>query len=109
MVVGNQRKGGRDIKSLADSHQRSRHQQSFVGRYMPGRPGHQRPGQQAPANSHPPPEAVCDVSSNRAQKGINPFELTEHPAPIRIIPDVKDVAHHRSLHRGEHLPIEIVE
>ena len=102
-----QRRG--NVEGLADAHERARPQELLVSRDVPGRPGDGRPHQQAAGDDVAAAVAVGDVAADRAEKRIDPLEQREDGAPVGLEPDVGDVAHHRELHRREHLPIEVVE
>ena len=68
------------------------HEQLVVGRDVPGPPRHRRPDEQARADRQPPAEPVGDVAADRAEERVDPLELAEHEAPVRLGADVGDVA-----------------
>ena len=76
---------------------------------MAGPPRHEGPHEEARANRVAATEAVGDVAADGAEDGVNPLELAEHHAPVRVGGDAGDVAHHGVFHRRHHLPVEVVE
>ena len=109
VVVGDERKCGGDVTRLADPHQRARPEQAVIGSDVAGRPGDRRPDKQARADGVAPAEPVGEVSADWTQKGVDPLELGEHVAPVRINANARDVGHHGELHRRKHLAVEVVE
>ena len=107
--VRDQRERRRNVERLADSHQRASGQQLLVAGDVSGRPGDQRPDEQAAGDDVAAAVAIREIAADRAEERVDPFEQRENRAPVRLEPDVGDVAHHRELHRREHLSIEIVE
>ena len=107
--IGDQRQRGRNVERFADAHERPRREQLLVGCHMAGRPCHRRPDEQAAGDDVAPAEPVRQISADRAEKGVDPFEEREDLAPVRFEADVGDVLHHRELHRRQHLAIEVVQ
>jgi hypothetical protein len=109
VVLRDQRQRRRNVERLADPHQRPRDHEFVERRHMPGPPGDQRPDEKTAADDPAPAEAVGDVSTKWTQDRVRPLEATQHQTPVGPVRNGRNVADHRGLHRGEHLPVEIVE
>ena len=109
VVVRDHCECSRDIKSLAHAHRRACPKQLLIATHLPGVPGDGRPHDEAARDGVFATEAIRDVATDGAEEGVHPFELPEHVTPVRLTADARDVLHHADLHRGDHLPVEVVQ
>ena len=109
VVIRDQCQRGGYVEGLAETHQRARPQQLVVAGGVAREPCHHRPGGQASDDGHAAPQAIGDQSSQRTQERVHPLELPQHEAPVRVGLHACHILHHRELHRGEHLAIEVVQ
>jgi ATP-dependent Clp protease ATP-binding subunit ClpC len=65
--------------------------------------------EEAATNRESPPEPIGHPTAHRTQEGVDPLELPEHPSPVRIGSDVRNVGHDGTLHRRQHLSVEVVQ
>ena len=109
MKIRNQRQRRRNVEGFANPHQRARREQLLVGGDMSSRPRDQRPYEQAAGDDVPAAVPVGEISTNRTETCVHPLEEREDRAPAGLASDIGDVAHHRELHRREHLTIEVIQ
>lgn len=109
VVVGDQRKAGRNVERLADAHQgpqpvdlpergRIAHQQRH------GRPDAERSDDE-PLAADP----VGDGPGNGTHQSVDPEEDGHQPAEIDGLLQFGDIDLHRLAHRREHLPVHVVQ
>ena len=109
VVIGDKSQGCGNIEGLANTHEGSCGEEFSIRVDMPGPPGDRRPGKEATADGDPSAEPIGNPTAYRAQEGIHPLELPQHPPPVGLRTDVGNVGHHRAFHRREHLAVEIIE
>src|SRR5439155_4476438 len=68
VVIRDERERCRDVKCLADSHERAGEEQTVVSGDMSRGPRHRRPDKQAPADRVAAAESVGDVAAYRTEE-----------------------------------------
>ena len=109
MIVSNQREGRWNIKCLAHAHERAGMHEFTETLHMTSPPGNGGPCEKAPTDGPSSAEAIRQISSNGAQKGIDPFELAQHFAPIFLGANVRQVLHDGKFHGRQHLTVQVVQ
>ena len=109
MIVGDEREAGGDVQRLAHTHDRPQHVQRVEVVRVAHPERDDGPDAEAGRDQPLPVDAVRDQPCDRAHQPVDPQEHGHQPAEVLRALQPADVAHHRGLHRGEHLPVEIVE
>jgi hypothetical protein len=107
--VGDQGKRCGNVKGLADAHGGTRPDELIHGGDIAGEIGHKGPCEQAEPDDTTPAETIRNEAADGAEKGVGPLEGGEHVPPGFLVRDAGDVLHHGFLHRGQHLPIQIIQ
>jgi hypothetical protein len=101
--------GGGDVEGFAHAHEGARPEEAVVGGDVAGGPGDGGPDEEAGADDAAFAETVGEPAADGAEDGVDPLELAEHESPVGLGADAGDVVHHRELHGGDHLAVEVVE
>ena len=88
MEIGDQRERRRDVKRLADAHDRAGGDEFIETSSHAPSTKSRRPDEEARRDDVPAAETIRDVAADRTQDRIDPLERAEHQAPVGLGRDV---------------------